>query len=116
MRNSELDRASPYDKGAHFDYSESRLSQLESQSEEHIGSMTQKVKALKALSMKMGDEIRGSNHTLNSLGDTFENTSKKLKNTFGSMMEMAKRSRISIKTWLLIFFLVAILFFWVWIT
>ncbi|CAI2040796.1 hypothetical protein SEUBUCD646_0I01690 [Saccharomyces eubayanus] len=98
-----------------LDYSQSNLASLESQSEEQMGAMGQRIKALKSLSLRMGDEIRGSNHTIDQLGDTFHNTSVKLKRTFSSMMEMARRSGISIKTWLIIFFFVGLLFFWVWI-
>lgn len=78
-----------------------------------MGLMGQKIQALKSLSIRMGDEIRGSNHTLDQLGDTFENTAAKLKGTFKNMMVMAQKSRISIKMWLLIFFIVALFFFWV---
>lgn len=64
----------------------------------------------------MGDEIRGSSDTVNNLNDTFQNTTIKLKSTFNNMMVMASKSGVSIKMWLLIFFIVAILFFWVWIS
>lgn len=78
--------------------------------------MGQKLKALKQLSLKMGDEIRGSSDTVNNLNDTFQNTTIKLKSTFNNMMVMASKSGVSIKMWLLIFFIVAILFVWVWIS
>ncbi|SMN17726.1 similar to Saccharomyces cerevisiae YIL004C BET1 Type II membrane protein required for vesicular transport between the endoplasmic reticulum and Golgi complex [Maudiozyma saulgeensis] len=108
--------ASPYAKNTKFDYDENTLSQLESQSDEQMGQMGKRIQALKSLSLRMGDEIKNGNHSLNDLGSTFENTKVKLKDTFGNMMDMAKRSRISIKTWLLIFSFVGIMFFWVWIT
>lgn len=108
---------SPYLKGNKngMSYSQSSLAQLESQSDEQVGLMGQRIQALKSLSLKMGDEIRGSNQTLDTLGDTFQNTATKLKGTFKNMMLMANKSRISIKNWLLIFFVVGLLFFWVWI-
>lgn len=99
-----------------FDYSQANLAQLESQSTEQMTIMGQKLKALKQLSLKMGDEIRGGSDTVNNLNDTFQNTTIKLKSTFNNMMEMASKSGVSIKTWVLIFFIVGILFFWVWIT
>lgn len=99
-----------------LDYSQATLAQLESQSSEQMSVMGQKLKALKHLSLKMGDEIRGSNDTVNNLNDTFQNTTVKLKSTFNNMMVMASRSGISIKMWLLIFFIVGCLFFWVWIS
>lgn len=109
-------RSSPFDTNGKLDYSQQTLAQLESQSEEQMGSMSQKIKALKSLSLRMGDEIRGSNGTLNQLDNTFQRTSNKLKQTYSNMMIMAKKSRISIKTWLALFFFVFLLFFWVWIT
>ncbi|QLQ81594.1 hypothetical protein HG537_0F03550 [Torulaspora globosa] len=107
--------SSPYESNAKIDYSESSLARLESQNQEEMGVMSQKIKALKSLSLKMGDEIRGSNQTLDSLGDTFQRTSTKVKANLSNMLIMAKNSRISIKTWLIIFFIVGLLFFWVWI-
>lgn len=111
-----VSRNSPYDNKGKLDYSQSTLAQLESQSEEQMGSMSQKIKALKSLSLRMGDEIRGSNGTLDQLDNTFQRTTTKLKQTYSNMMIMAKKSRISIKTWLGLFFFVFLLFFWVWIT
>lgn len=110
------DSSSPYGKGPRFDYTQSTMAQLESQSDEQMGQMGQRIQALKSLSLRMGDEIRSGNHSLNDLGSTFENTKEKLKGTFNNMMDMAKRSKVSIKTWLIIFALVGVLFFWVWIT
>lgn len=105
--------ASPYAQPKKTDYSQSSLAQLESQGGEEASIMGRKIQALKSLSVKMGDEIRGSNHTLDQLGDTFENTTVKLKGTFRNMMVMAQKSRTSIKTWLLIFLVVAVFFVWV---
>ncbi|CCE65428.1 hypothetical protein TPHA_0L00720 [Tetrapisispora phaffii CBS 4417] len=106
---------SPFDKSK-LDYSQSTLAQLESQSEENMNVMNEKIKALKSLSLRMGDEIRGSNKSLDTLGDTFENATVKLKHTYTNMMIMAKKSGISFTTWILIFVVVFLLFFWVWIT
>lgn len=107
---------SAYDNDNRFDYKQDTMAQLESQSNEEINIMTQKIRALKGLTLKMGDEIRGSNQTLNDLSDNFENTTKLLKKTFKNMMIMAKNSKITLKTWFIIFFIICILFFWVWIT
>ena len=109
-------RSSPYVQKREFDYTQSTLSQLESQSDQQMSQMSQKIKALKSLSLRMGDEIRNGSKTLEDLESTFGSTSAKLKTTFGNMMKMAKKSRISIKTWLIIFFVVGLFFFWVWIT
>lgn len=107
--------SSPYDKGNKLDISQSTLSQLESQNDDQMSTMKEKIGALKSLSLRMGEEIRGSNHTMDQLGEVFEGTSTKLKQTFNKMLIMAKTSRISLRTWLFIFFVVFLLFFWVWI-
>lgn len=80
-----------------------------------MSAMGERVTALKNLSLRMGEEIRGSNETTAKLGDIFEGTGKQLKSTYRDMMKMAKNSRIPLKTWLIIFFTVSLLFFWVWI-
>lgn len=107
--------SSPYGDNSKIDFSQSSLARLESQNEEEMGVMGQKIQALKSLSLKMGDEIRGSNQSLDTLGDTFQRTAIKVKGNINNMLVMAKNSRISIKTWLIIFFVIGLLFFWVWI-
>ncbi|CDO93897.1 unnamed protein product [Kluyveromyces dobzhanskii CBS 2104] len=107
---------SPFDRSSpNVDYSQATLSQLESQSDEQMNTMSQKINALKGLSIRMGDEIRGSNQTLDQLGNVFEQTSNRLKRTFKKMMVMAKSSRIPLKTWFIIFGVLSLLFFYVWI-
>ncbi|BAO41048.1 Protein transport protein BET1 [Kluyveromyces marxianus] len=98
-----------------IDYSQATLSQLESQSDEQMNMMSQKIHALKSLSLRMGDEIRGSNQTLDQLGNVFEQTTNRLKRTFKNMMVMAQKSGVSIKTWLIIFGGLTLLFFYIWI-
>ncbi|SCV05973.1 LANO_0H19262g1_1 [Lachancea nothofagi CBS 11611] len=107
--------SSPYEKGGNLDFSQSTLSNLENQSDRHVSAMSEKLNALKSLSLKMGEEIRGSNDTVDKLGNVFEGTSKRLKRTYRDMMKMAGSSRIPMKTWLIIFFVVFLFFFWVWI-
>lgn len=111
----EMGPSSPYGNNGKIDYSQSSLARLESQNEEGMSLMGERIQALKSLSLKMGDEIRGSNQTLDNLGETFQQTATKVKNNITNMLVMAKNSRISVKTWLLIFSLVGLLFFWVWI-
>lgn len=102
---------------APVDYNESLLNQLESQNDEDISSMHVKLKKLKNLSLKMNDEIDFSNNEIiNNLNGTFGDTVTKLKNVMGKAKDMADRSRISFKTWLIIFCFVFLLFFYIWIT
>lgn len=110
-----LEPSSPYGNTGKIDYSQGSLARLESQNEEGMSLMGERIQALKSLSLKMGDEIRGSNQSLDNLSETFQQTASKVKNNLTNMLVMAKNSRISIKTWLLIFAFVGILFFWVWI-
>ena len=112
--NSNLNDVSDSNRG--LDYNGSMLSQLESQSEEQMSLMGTKVKQLKNLTLKMGDEIRSSNSAVSQLGETFEGTSLRLKKTFNKMMIMASKSRIPLRTWFLIFVVIGLLFFYVWVT
>ncbi|QEU60909.1 Bet1 [Kluyveromyces lactis] len=108
--------SSPFDRPSPgVDYSQATLSQLESQSDEQMNTMSEKINALKNLSLRMGDEIRGSNQTLDQLGNVFEQTSNRLKRTFKRMMVMAQNSRIPLKIWFIIFGILTLLFFYVWI-
>ncbi|ODQ61657.1 hypothetical protein WICANDRAFT_75863 [Wickerhamomyces anomalus NRRL Y-366-8] len=107
--------SSPYDKQTKADYNESELSHLESQNDDEMGVMSTKIQQLKGLSLRMGEEIRGSNKTLEELGNSFDQLGTRLKNTFNRMLVMAKRSGISIKTWFFLFVFVILFFFWVWI-
>lgn len=102
---------------APVDFNESLLNQLESQNDEEISSMHLRLKKLKNLSLKMNDEIDFSNNEIiNNLNGTFGNTVSKLKDVMGKAKDMADRSRISFKTWLIVFFCVFLLFFYIWIT
>ncbi|SCU94590.1 LAME_0F08064g1_1 [Lachancea meyersii CBS 8951] len=107
--------SSPYDKGGNLDISQSTLSNLENQSDRHVSAMSERLSALKSLSLKMGEEIRGSNDTVEKLGDVFEGTSQRLKTTYRDMMKMAGNSRVPLKTWLMIFSVVFLFFMWIWI-
>ncbi|XBW38522.1 hypothetical protein QEN19_004111 [Hanseniaspora menglaensis] len=101
---------------APIDYSESLLNQLESQNDEEISSMHLKLKKLKNLSLKMNDEIDFSNNqVINNLNGTFGDTVDKLKNVMGKAKDMADKSRISFKTWLMVFFFVFLLFIYIWL-
>ncbi|CCH57902.1 hypothetical protein TBLA_0A01020 [Henningerozyma blattae CBS 6284] len=111
---------SAYENKPSFTYSRDTVTRLESQLEESnsnaMSAMADRLRGLKQLSMDLGNEIRSSNGALDNLGETFESTSSKLKNTFSDMMDMAKRSRTPLKFWLIFFLIIILCFFWVWIT
>ncbi|ANZ73086.1 BA75_01699T0 [Komagataella pastoris] len=109
--------ASPYDDApSKKDYKASLLSQLESQNEDELTTMSEKVLMLKNLGSRMGDEIKNSQLNIDDLHSTMTNTQTRLKNTFKRMMVMAKKTGISWKLWLLFFFLVWLWFFFVWLS
>jgi blocked-early-in-transport protein 1 len=108
--------ASPYDKPPNTDVSASKLASMESQSEEEAGQMAQKIAQLKTLGLRMGDEIRSSNVTLDNINDQFDQLRVTMKNTWNRMLVMAQRSGIPLKVWAGFFSVLALLFFYVWIT
>lgn len=59
----------------------------------------------------IGDEIRDSTKLAESMNNTFENTSVKLKGTMNRMLRMAERTGVGWRVWGL-FFLAVILLFW----
>lgn len=78
--------------------------------------MAQKLSQLKELSIKMGEEIRGSNKVLDSVGNQFGELQVTLKNTWNRMMVMAQRSGIPYKVWLAFFGVLVLMFWFVWWT
>ena len=107
---------SPYDNTKVGAYSQSMMSSLESQNNEELDSILGKVKLLKDLGVKMGDEIRSSSKTMEQLNDTFGMASTKVKLTYNRMIVMSKNAGITWKVWFLFFFAVFLCFFWVWIS
>lgn len=94
--------------------SDSMLDSLESQNDKHIEGLSAKVKLLKDITVKIGDEVRDSNNLLTNLENNFEGARTRLKGTYNRMVVMADRSGISLKMWLLFFGIVFLFFFYVW--
>ncbi|CAH6720491.1 protein transport protein Bet1p [[Candida] jaroonii] len=109
---------SPYDKPVQqtSKENESFLSSLESQNNEELDSMAQKVSMIKDLGIKMGVEINKSVKLNDNLNETFEKGKVTLKNTYNKMVVMSERAGISCKYWFIVFFIVFLWFFYVWIT
>ncbi|VVT43996.1 uncharacterized protein SAPINGB_P000250 [Magnusiomyces paraingens] len=72
--------------------SDSVMDSLESQNDVQIEGLSAKVKLLKDLTVKIGDEVRDSNKLLSDLENSFEGARTKLKMTFNRMIIMADRS------------------------
>ncbi|ODV92262.1 hypothetical protein CANCADRAFT_42875 [Tortispora caseinolytica NRRL Y-17796] len=87
------------------------LENLEAQNEDDVEMLHSKVRSLKMLTTKIGDEIRESNSLLELLSNRFEQTGSTLKRTAKRMIQTAKNAHIPLKTWAL-FFLIVMLFFW----
>lgn len=92
------------------------LDHLEAQNENAQTSLlTSKVSQLKQLSIAIGDEIRESSSLAQSINDSFENTSVRLKGTMRRMLRMAERTGVGWKVWLGFFALVWLIFVYVWL-
>ncbi|ODQ79700.1 hypothetical protein BABINDRAFT_7917 [Babjeviella inositovora NRRL Y-12698] len=90
-------------------------SNLESQSEQEVGEMSDKLSILKSLSNRLGDEIHKSNLISEDLTSNMDSMGKSLKMTYNRMMIMSKKAGVGWKTWLGFFFIVFLFFFWSWI-
>ncbi|EDK38032.2 hypothetical protein PGUG_02130 [Meyerozyma guilliermondii ATCC 6260] len=112
-----LRSGSPYDKTVSNSakYNESMMSTLESQNDDELGSMSQKVAALRNLGVRMGSEINKGIALNDDITNSMEKGKVTLKNTFNQMIVMSQRAGISWRVWLLFFALVFLWFFYVWI-
>lgn len=108
---------SPYDNEptASAKHNESFLSLLESQNNEELDSMGQKVAMLKNLGVRMGTEINKSINLNDDITNSFEKGKVTLKNTYNKMVLMSQRAGISWKMWLVVFSIVALWFVYVWL-
>jgi blocked-early-in-transport protein 1 len=67
------------------------------------------------LTLKIGDEIRGSTALAHSINDDFDSTSSRLKGTMNRMLRMAERTGIGWRVWAGFFAAVIFLFWYVWL-
>lgn len=92
------------------------LDHLEAQNEnDQTSLLSSKVSQLKQLSMAIGDEIRESSSLAQTINDSFENTSVKLKGTMRRMLRMAEKTGVGWRVWLGFFVAVWLIFFYVWL-
>ncbi|EED15043.1 SNARE complex subunit (Bet1), putative [Talaromyces stipitatus ATCC 10500] len=96
-------------------YSDAVLSELESQNDHEVEGITAKVKALKELTVAIGDEIRSSSNLADSMNEAFDNTRLRLRGTMNRMLRMAERTGVGWKVWLGFFLAVVLLFAYVWL-
>lgn len=108
--------SSPYDPTPAAKHNEAYLLSLESQNNDEMESMNQKVAMLKNLGVRMGTEINKSIKLNDDITNLFEKGKVTLKNTYNKMVVMSQRAGITWKMWLTVFAVVGLWFFWVWIS
>lgn len=91
------------------------LDHLEAQNDNETSILSSKVSQLKQLTIAIGDEIRESSSLAQTINDSFENTSVRLKGTMRRMLRMAERTGVGWKVWLGFFVAVWLIFFYVWL-
>lgn len=109
--------SSPYEKDTtnSAKHNESLLSSLESQNNDELDSMGQKVAMLKNLGVRMGTEINKSIKINDEITDRFEKGKITLKNTYNKMVVMSQRAGITWRMWLAVFSIVILWFVYVWL-
>ncbi|KAK9485543.1 hypothetical protein V1527DRAFT_466759 [Lipomyces starkeyi] len=103
--------ATPNSRGQ---YSDSVMSGLESQNDHEMEGLTARVRLLKDITVKIGEEVRDSTKLMGNLENGFDSTRVRLKGTYNRMMRMAERSGVGWRVWAGFFCFVMLLFFWVW--
>lgn len=108
---------SPYDKTPQQSakHNEAFLMSLESQNNDEVDLMSQKVSALKNLGMRMGSEINKSMNLNDEISNNFEKGKITLKNTYNRMVVMSQRAGILWRMWLVFFCLFFLGCFYVWL-
>lgn len=108
---------SPYEAGLNVSakHNEAFLLSLESQNNEEVDLMSQKVAALKNLGMRMGSEINKSINLNDEITNNFERGKVTLKNTYNKMVVMSQRAGISWRMWLGFFSMFSLWCFYVWL-
>ncbi|MCJ1276216.1 protein transport protein bet1 [Puttea exsequens] len=104
--------ATPNSRGQ---YSDATLSSLEDQNDSQITTISAKVRALKDITVAIGDEIRSSSSLTDTMNEGFDNTRIRLKGTMNRMLRMAEKTGVGWRVWVGFFVAVWVLFAWVWL-
>lgn len=114
---SSVSVSSPYGSKQRSGYSASaqEMAQLESQSEETVSIMKDKIGALRDLSLAMGTEINKSKRNLVELGEDMGVSSERIKYNMNRMRRFVEKSGVGWKVWLGFTVIVMWWFFWVWL-
>lgn len=115
--NTPLRISSPYETGPSVSakHNEAFLNSLESQNNDEVDLMSQKVNALKNLGLRMGSEINRSVQLNADINNNFERGKVTLKNTYTKMVVMSQRAGILWRMWLAFFSMFFLWCFYVWL-
>lgn len=109
--------ASPYDStpANTAKHQEAYMLHLESQNNDEMDSMSQKVAMLKNLGVKMGTEINKSIKLNDDITNSFEKGTTTLKNTYNRMIVMSQKAGITWRMWLTVLLIVVVFFTYAWL-
>jgi len=91
------------------------MDSLESQNDDMIEGLSQKVRILKNVTVKIGEEIRDSSGLMDTMNENFANTKVYLSGTVRRMQRMAERQGVGWFAFMIFLCLVFIIFLWVWL-
>lgn len=94
-------------------FNDSVLNQLEQQHDDQIDGLSAKVRVLRDLSVRIGDEVRDSSSLLQTMEGGFETARTSVKNVMTRMIRTADQSGISWRSWLGFFAIIALCFWFV---
>jgi blocked-early-in-transport protein 1 len=109
--------SSPYDPlpSESDKHQQAYMLHLESQNNEEMDNMSQKVAMLKTLGLKMGTEINKSIKLNDEITNSFEKGKTTLKNTYNKMVVMSQRAGITWRMWLVVLLVVVLFFTYAWL-
>lgn len=96
-------------------YSDSVLQSIESQNDEKIDGLTAKIRILKDISSKIGEEVKDSTNLLANMEEGFDNARLKVKNTMNRLIQTSREHGIGWRAWLGFFVFIWFCFFIVWL-
>lgn len=109
------DLANPYSgastRAATPQFTDAMYDQLESQHDEQFSQLSSKITMLKDLTSRIGSEVKEGNGLLGKLEDRFDGARVTVRNTMGRMIRSADKSGVSWRSWLALFGII-ILCFW----
>lgn len=117
LSNSQSQISDPYEKMKIPGYSsqEHMMAQLESQAEDTMNVMQNKIESLKGLSLSMGDQINKSKNNLLEIGEDMGISSERIKWNMNKMKRFVEKSGVGWKVWLAFSAVILWCFIWVWL-